>query len=168
MLRDNETADNIYTGFIRSKTDSEKMEAISLLKEYGKATNQSRKLRAKALTMLGYFKSMCCGDEVGQFYKDGNIVCDDEEIPVIIEANCIEQGEFLKATPNLDLESDFESYNLMSDIVVCIGEYNLKTKTTESFFNLLETNLNLSGKQGKGTLSKRERYLYEQIQRVRG
>jgi hypothetical protein len=168
MLRDNKTADNIYTGFIRLKADQEKKEALTLLKEYGKVSNQDRKIRAKTLAMLSYLKDMCCGKEVGKFYKEGDIVCGDKEIPEIIEANCIEQVELLKATPNLDLESDFESYDLMAEIVLCIGSYSLKTKATETFFDLLETNLHLSEKQNKEKLSQRERYIYEQMQRIRG
>jgi len=107
MYKKNVSAGRIYGEFIKNKTEIEKREAIEIFIELATTDNRDMLIRAKALAILGFFKSMSCGEGVEEFYEDGSIICGYRNITDVIEDNCKEVISILESSEKIDLNEDF-------------------------------------------------------------
>jgi hypothetical protein len=165
MMKANKSADEIYMTFIKSKSEKEKIDGLELLKEYAKINNKENDVRAKALALLGHFKSMSCGKDAEEFFSDIKFISEDPEIPKIIEGNIEELIEKLERM-NIDLKREDELNDLLIETMLVIEDFGINTNISNKFFKLLLKKLNLKKKKDKGVLNQREDYIFKQLQRM--
>ena len=167
MYKKNDTAGLIYMTFVKGKDDKEKREAIDIFIELAKIDNKDKLLRSKALAILGFFKSMSCGERVEKFYEDGSIFCRYRNIAEVIEDNSKEAISILEAHDKIDLNEDFVAYKLISQVIYCLSSYQINPKIASKLFNLLEKKLSLKKKQKLGKMDEIYLYINGQILRLR-
>jgi hypothetical protein len=167
MYRKNDSAGKIYGEFIKNKKEIEKREAIEIFIEFAKTENRDMLIRAKALAILGFFKSMSCGDGVDEFYEDGSIICGYGNIIDVIEDNCKEVIEILESIEKINLNENFEAYKIISQIIYCLHSYQIDSRLVSKLFDLLEEKLNLKEKKKSSEMDDVDSYIEGQIFRLR-
>lgn len=166
MYKKNETAGMIYITFIKNKSEKEKREAIDIFIELAKVDIEDKILRSKALAILGFFKDMCCGDKVEEYYKDGSIICEYQNIPTVIEDNCKELINTLESSEIIELHENTEFYEITSDVIHCLHSYQIDPNIVFKLFDLLEEKLNLAEKR-KFEMNPKDYHINDQILRLR-
>lgn len=166
MYKKNETAGMIYITFIKNRSEKDKREAIEIFIELAKVDIEDTILRAKALAILGFFKDMCCGYKVEEYYKDGSIICDYQNIPKVIEDNCKEIIKTLESSEKIELQENTEFYEITSDVIHCLHSYQVDPNIVLKLFDLLEEKLNLEEKR-KFEMNLKDHHINDQILRLR-
>ena len=167
MYKKNDSAGNIYGEFLKNRTDNEKKEAIDIFIKLAKVDIKDKILRAKALAMLGFFKSMCCGDEVETYYKDGSIICAYQNISGIVEDNCKELIRILNSSEIIDLQENKELYGITTAIIHCLHSYPVNPDIVFQLFDLFEKKFNLEQKKKSEEMDDVDSYIDGQISRLR-
>ena len=167
MYKKNVSAGRIYGEFIKNKTEIEKREAIEIFIELAKTDNRDMLIRAKALAILGFFKSMSCGEGVEEFYEDGSIICGYRNITDVIEDNCKEVISILESSEKIDLNEDFNAYKIISQVIYCLHSYQIDSKIVSKLFDLLEEKSNMKEKKKSGEMNEVDLYINGQILRLR-
>ena len=167
MYKKNDTAGLIYITFLRNKSNEEKRKAIDTFIEIAEISNKDKFLRAKALAILGFFKNMCCGDKVEEFYKDGSIICEYKDVYRIVEDNCKELIQKLESSVKIDINEDFEFYKILSQVIYCLNAYQVNPDIVFRLLDLLEEKTNLAKREKSANMSQRDLHIQEQIVRIR-
>jgi len=167
MYKKNDTAGTIYGEFLKNRTENEKREAIEIFIELAKVDNKDKFLRAKALAMLSFFKTMCCGDRVEKYYNDGSIICEYKNIPDVVEDNCKELISVLKSSEVADLQANDELYEITSAVIHCLHSYQIDSRLVSKLFDLLEEKMNLKEKKKSSEMDDVDSYIDGQIFRLR-
>jgi hypothetical protein len=163
MYKKNDTAGNIYGEFLKNRTFNERREAVEIFIELAKVEIKDKILRAKALAMLGFFKSMCCGDEVNPYYKDGSIICEYQNIPGVVEDNCREVISILNSSERIDLQENKELYRTTTAIIHCLHSYQINPQIALKLFDLFEKKLNFEQKKKSRKMDDVDSYIDGQI-----
>ena len=162
MYSANETAGTIYGKFLKGKPYNKQKEAFDIFVDLAKVENENISLRTKALVMLDFFKGMVNSN----WCTDCKIVNDYGNIPDIIEQNCSEISNLIKANKLIHFGENTLLDKYITNTVSCANIFKINSTTFLELLDLLKLYYDLEKKDNLKILNRTESYLYGQIKRI--